>query len=229
MCLQFVDTLYIYLNIVHIVLQLYIQIAMVEQYVCVLDFEATCWDGTDDHEIIEFPSVLWRWTTAPTTFQLVDSIQLFVRPTHNPTVSAFCEGLTGISQAQVDAGITLESALAQHHAWLRGHVPDTSNVKFVTCGDWDIKTMLPRDMQANKLPYPASVYKNWVNVKQLFDHVTKSRKSMSMVRMLGALDLQLEGRHHSGIDDCRNISKIVRKLVELGLSVEHFRGFVRKL
>ena len=31
------------------------------RYICVLDFEATCWKENNNHEIIEFPSILWKW------------------------------------------------------------------------------------------------------------------------------------------------------------------------
>jgi ERI1 exoribonuclease 3 len=30
------------------------------------------------------------------------------------------------------------------------------------------------------------------------------------------IDLNLEGRHHSGIDDCKNIAKIVKELANKG-------------
>jgi hypothetical protein len=28
--------------------------------ICILDFEATCWEENGDHEIIEFPSVILK-------------------------------------------------------------------------------------------------------------------------------------------------------------------------
>ena len=37
-----------------------------------------------------------------------------------------------------------------------------------------------------------------------------------MPNMLEDLQLKLDGRHHSGIDDCRNIAKIVERLAKLG-------------
>lgn len=189
-------------------------------FVCVLDFEATCWDGSKEHEIIEFPSCLWHWTDKK-NIHLVDTIQIFVKPSKNPTVSDFCHRLTGITQEQVNSGVTLKEALIEHLRWLKRHVPNTSNVLFVTCGDWDLETMLPTDLAANDLPYPDEVYRRWVNIKKAFSRVTQTR-SLSMVKMLKALNLELEGRHHSGIDDCKNISKIFVKLVQLGFSQELF-------
>jgi inhibitor of KinA sporulation pathway (predicted exonuclease) len=37
---------------------------------------------------------------------------------------------------------------------------------------------------------------------------------MGMDKMLDYLKLPLDGHHHSGIDDCRNIAKICRALME---------------
>lgn len=34
--------------------------------------------------------------------------------------------------------------------------------------------------------------------------------------MLELLGLELEGRHHSGIDDAKNLTRIVQKLLEQG-------------
>ena len=39
-----------------------------------------------------------------------------------------------------------------------------------------------------------------------------------MADMLDSVGLKLEGRHHSGIDDARNIAKVCIKLVENGFS-----------
>ena len=41
-------------------------------------------------------------------------------------------------------------------------------------------------------------------------------KPAGMAGMLRALDLELVGRHHSGIDDARNIARIVITLLAKG-------------
>lgn len=52
----------------------------------------------------------------------------------------------------------------------------------------------------------------WVNVKKSFNKHYKRRKTSGMAAMLNILKLGLEGRHHSGIDDCKNIARIVERL-----------------
>ena len=81
---------------------------------------------------------------------------------------------------------------------------------FVTCGDWDLKTGLPVQCKYQQLQYPDYLRK-WINIKDAFRALT-GRKGYGMKTMLEDLSLELEGRHHSGIDDSKNIAKILRTL-----------------
>jgi len=67
------------------------------------------------------------------------------------------------------------------------------------------------------------IYHYWTNIKVLFKESwtplsemskKKQRKGMGMVRMLELLWIELEGRHHSGLDDSRNIAKILIQLMK---------------
>ena len=67
--------------------------------------------------------------------------------------------------------------------------------------------------------------RHWVNVKKTYAQSVPSRaarraKPSGMTGMLRGLGLPLEGRHHSGIDDCRNIASIVRVLAQRGVTIE---------
>ena len=42
-----------------------------------------------------------------------------------------------------------------------------------------------------------------------------------MTKMLAKLELNLEGKHHSGIDDCHNSARIFIELVEKGLNKQN--------
>ena len=194
-------------------------------YLIVLDFEATC-DSPErpsPQEIIEFPSVLL--TTK--TLEVVDTFEAFVRPYHHPVLSPFCRALTGIRQEEVDRGSLFNDVLAEHLAWLNSHgLPLTEDAAgpsytFVTCGDWDLATMLPAQCHAavppiDLVPWP---YRRWINIKRVFRAVC-GQKPNGMTGMLRALGLDLIGRHHRGIDDCHNIARIVRALLERGGTLE---------
>jgi inhibitor of KinA sporulation pathway (predicted exonuclease) len=191
----------------------------------VLDFEATCSDDRSEvpphkQEIIELPSVLVD-ARGPSP-KVVSEVQVYVRPMVLPKLTKFCTELTGITQEIVDAGVVFGSAFQKHQAWLRQQHLDPSapaNFAVVTCGDWDLKSMLPRNVQlwarttGEQLATPAC-YKRWINIKQSFSDLYQTRAS-GMPSMLSALNLKLEGKHHSGIDDCRNIARILCCLLQV--------------
>ena len=135
------------------------------RYICILDFEATCWKENGNHEIIEFPSILWKWTN--NDFKKISSIQNYVKPLKYPVVSQFCEQLTGISQEIVNNGMPLQNALNLHKKWLNDN-GDVDNTLIVTCGKWDIDIILPKDLKLNGMKKsPHCVYKKFINIKNL--------------------------------------------------------------
>jgi len=177
-----------------------------------MDFEATCeraeWcERRWQHEIIEFPAVLLD----AGNLEVVDEFRAFVRPTERPRLTAFCTELTSITQAEVDGGELLPVVLGRFSAWLTGHGLDAAAVLPVTCGDWDLKTMLPVECGRKWLEYPDAL-RRWCNIKDLFTQATQ-QSSRGMAGMLRTLGLRLEGHHHSGIDDSRNIARIFQTLL----------------
>ena len=180
------------------------------KYLAVLDFEATCWKNRNEHEIIEFPTVIIDIENK----MIIDRFQVFVKPVKEPILSPFCTELTGIQQSWVDQGATLQDALEQHAKFMSKY----ENSIIVTCGDWDLNVMLPKDLACKNIsPGNASFYKTWINIKKVFaERYSLRRRQMGMVGMLHILKMEVEGRHHSGIDDCTNIARIAVKLLEAG-------------
>jgi len=182
----------------------------------VLDFEATCEERSRIHnqEIIEFPSVLIELDTG----REVDAFSSFVRPVHNPILTEFCTALTSITQYDVDQAPLFLDVFAAHQEWLSGHSIDHDHALMVTCGDWDLRVMLPAQCElvgidVGDIP---PVYTRWLNVKDVYRRTLLVKRSKGMKRMLEALGLKLEGRHHRGIDDCYNIAKIMKNLLLRG-------------
>lgn len=188
---------------------------------CVLDFEKTCEDREKDstwgpQEIIEFPSVL----LSTSSNDIVGQFESFVKPVVNPALTAFCSELTGITQEQVNSASSLKEVLEKHHKWLREHAPEEDKCIFVTCGDMDLKTSLPQDpnIVGEELP---KCYQRWINIKKEFGSFytqwfKKGKQARNMTDMLERLEIPLGGHHHSGIDDCRNIAKVVQRMIAEG-------------
>lgn len=192
-------------------------------YYVVLDFEATCDSARAPvpQEIIEFPSVLLKGDT----MEVIDTFESFVRPVHHPTLTPFCTELTGISQADVDSADDFSVVYERHCSWLQHHglTAEDANFAYITCGDWDICKMLPQQMRTSRPPFEfvQRPWRRWVNIKHVFRDALSHRRmnqknAPGMMGMLRALSLSLEGRHHRGIDDCRNIARIAKALVDRG-------------
>ena len=214
---------------------------MADWYV-VLDFEATCDAGrrprqysgdasardvrvASDQEVIELPSVLVEGATGA----LVTvpgwggppagpgEFQMYVRPRVHPSLTDFCVNLTGITQDKVCDAPPFAAVLQRFETWLRGHglLGGDATMCIVTCGDWDMKTMMPRQCYASGIDVPDWA-KTWINVKHVFEQCGYARHAGGMMQMLAALGIRHKGRHHSGLDDCRNIALILQRFVADG-------------
>ena len=84
---------------------------------------------------------------------------------------------------------------------------------YVTCGDWDLNTMLPKQCNTSQIELPAHFH-HWINVKKSFARSKKGNYPRTLSQMLKELDLVFEGRQHSGIDDVHNIVRIVQALAK---------------
>eukprot|EP00211_Chloroparvula_japonica_P016396 CAMPEP_0119127530 /NCGR_PEP_ID=MMETSP1310-20130426/6049_1 /TAXON_ID=464262 /ORGANISM="Genus nov. species nov., Strain RCC2339" /LENGTH=190 /DNA_ID=CAMNT_0007117801 /DNA_START=99 /DNA_END=667 /DNA_ORIENTATION=- len=180
-----------------------------EDFILVLDFECA-WDAPPvprEEEIIEFPSVLMRGG------KVVDEIQMYVRTEILQQIHPETTAITGITQEQVSGGLRLDAALAKHEEWLRGHgVVGQGGVKtkplmLATCGDFDGR-MIQKQAKRMGLVVPPYL-SEWVNIKEVYRYHFKKRGQKGMAGMLKEQGLELQGRHHSGIDDCRNLAGLV--------------------
>jgi inhibitor of KinA sporulation pathway (predicted exonuclease) len=220
-----------------------------EIYLCFLDFEATCEDRSDIHEVIEFPSVLYKWSFAvpskrsrpeflPSSFEFISEFQQFVKPKNDSVLSEFCKNLTHIRQEQVDAGTSFPEAMSLHYQWLRVNIPEfeTKTVYVVTCGNWDLKTMAPVEYQIHSMTRDdiPSVYLQFINIKKDFQALHKgdkkaARQGRSLAGMLSYYDLQFVGTPHSGIDDCRNIARIWEQMIKSGYYIKNLQKTIQKV
>eukprot|EP00937_MAST-01D_sp_MAST-1D-sp2_P008276 g8276.t1 len=182
------------------------------EWLAVLDFEATCLKDQRirPQEIIELPTVLLHVRTRARV-----EFQRYVRPTHHPRLSAFCTELTGIEQHTVDAADEFLPAFREHRRWLAQQTGG-ARFLFVTCGDWDLKTALPAQLAALGERALPREYARWCNVKRAFEALRggKARGMMDMIDRTPGL--AHTGRHHSGIDDCRNIAGVCEGLLDAG-------------
>ncbi|XP_023617642.1 ERI1 exoribonuclease 3 isoform X5 [Myotis lucifugus] len=198
-------------------------------YFLVLDFEATCdKPQIQPQEIIEFPILKLNGRT----MEIESTFHMYVQPVIHPQLTPFCTELTGIIQAMVDGQPSLQQVLERVDEWMAKEGLLDPNVKsiFVTCGDWDLKIMLPGQCQYLGLPV-ADYFKQWINLKKAYSFAMGCWPKNGLLDMNKGLSLQHIGRPHSGIgqsfhmspwqpDDCKNIANIMKTLA--------YRGFIFK-
>ncbi|XP_038046210.1 3'-5' exoribonuclease 1-like [Patiria miniata] len=187
-------------------------------YLCVIDFEATCEEPTPiDYiqEIIEFPIVLVNTKT----MEIEDSFDSFIKPLLNPRLSKFCKELTSITQVEVDKADTFPVVLSQVHRWMKSKALGTEHsFIIVTDGPWDMNMYLNVQCKLSQVPYPAYA-RQWINLCKTFSNFYKTKR-MCLRNMLGALEMGFDGRPHRGKDDAMNIANIAIRLMQDGCELE---------
>lgn len=178
----------------------------------VIDLEATCSQAPEAPiprhvmETIEIGAVLLDPSFAP-----VGELQTFVRPVRTPRLTAFCTKLTSIRQADVDGAPTFPEAMEA----LARFLGDGERPRFCSWGDYD-RHQLTQDAAYHRVALPLGAAH--LNLKRRFSerlaeesapHDLRSRKKYGMAGALRLRGLGLEGTHHRGIDDARNIARLV--------------------
>lgn len=173
--------------------------------IVVIDLEATCWKSIipegRSNEIIEIGICL----IDTQTHELSDNRSIIVKP-EKSEISEFCTELTTLTQEQVDQGISLKEA----SEILKSEYLSRSRV-WASYGAYDLN-QFTKECLNKKIDYPFSP--SHINVKTLFAIKQKLQKEVGMSSALDILGIELEGTHHRGVDDAKNISKILVELLK---------------
>ena len=129
----------------------------------------------------------------------------YVRPEVHPKLTYYCRNLTGITQDQVDEAPTLVELLPSVQAWLEsrgfGDGAEDKKYLFVTCGSWDLKHALPRNLDYHKVAYPEE-FIPWHNLKESYMSHFHLKHCPPFVHMLKELQqVQQVYYHRLGIKD----------------------------
>lgn len=162
----------------------------------ILDLEATCEENNRNFpkEIIEIGAV-----KIDDNKKIIDTFNVFVKPILTNKLTNFCKQLTSIKQEDIDSAEKFSVVINEFKNWI-------GKEDYVLCswGFYD-KNQLIQDCNLHKLN------SNWVNrhisLKHQFGNI-RNMKPCGMEKALNILKLPLDGTHHRGIDDAKNISKI---------------------
>ena len=175
----------------------------------VIDLEATCCDrGTierEESEIIEIGAVM----VDAGTLAAVDEFSTFVRPVRHHTLTGFCTNLTSIQQEDVDQAPKLPEAFTKLVAWAEQYADHL----FCSWGDYD-RNQIGRECRNKQIDRPFAEG-HW-NLKQKFSEQLGTEQRFGMAAALEEVNLELRGTHHRGIDDARNIARLLPFIVSDG-------------
>lgn len=170
------------------------------RYFLVIDLEATCDDQgripRQDMETIELGAVLVDGDSmAP-----ISEFQRFIKPAVHRTLTPFCRELTSIRQEDVDGAASFPEVIRDLEAWL-----SPRQALFGSWGAYD-RGQLQQDADRYNMSIP------WLsphlNIKKEFSRMVGG-KPCGMAAALEKLKLPLKGTHHRGIDDARNIARLL--------------------
>ncbi|PSR88914.1 hypothetical protein PHLCEN_2v5063 [Hermanssonia centrifuga] len=175
--------------------------------------------------------------------EIVDEFRSFVKPVWRPQLSSFCTALTGITQDNVDSAPLFHTLLhTSFHDFLarNGLIDAVTGARLVpfcwcTDGPWDVRDFVVKQCFISKIRLPPwlsgdvmdvrRVVTRWLEKNDPQRRATGSvaftsprRKSLPITRQLHLLGLgAFEGRQHCGIDDTRNVARIVIELARQGM------------
>ncbi|CAI0440946.1 unnamed protein product [Linum tenue] len=175
-------------------------------------------------EILEFPVLL----IDTRTMSVVDLFHRFVRPTamSEQRVDEYIEnkyGKFGVDRVWHDTALPFvevvqqfEDWLIQHCLWEKKQNGSLNRAAFVTCGNWDVKTQVPKQCVVSKMKLPP-YFNEWINLKDVYlNFYNPKQEARGMRTMMEQLKMPMLGSHHLGIDDTRNIARIVLRMLADG-------------
>ncbi|MCP4520463.1 MAG: exonuclease domain-containing protein [Cytophagales bacterium] len=171
----------------------------------IVDLEATCWNpkGNHQNEIIEIGAVM-----VDEDQDIISEFELFVKPTLNPILSDFCTELTSITQKDVDNAPLFPEAIQRFRTWI-----GTEEYLLCSWGHYD-KIQFKNDCKLHRLG--AGWLDEHISLKHQYAELANLRRGgIGMKKALEREGFSLEGTHHRGIDDARNITKIFLKYFDL--------------
>lgn len=181
----------------------------------ILDLEATCSEDNSikrsDMELIEIGAVI----VSLDDFDILDKLQLYIRPVVTPKLTAFCTQLTGITQETVDAAQIFSMAVPVYKAWLSRH-PEV--IAWASWGNYD-KGQFELDYARHGV---SDLHAGWPhhNLKTLFAKATGQRR-MGLGRAVKYAGVTFEGRAHYGLDDAVNMARLLTMVPKFGAVIRN--------
>lgn len=173
----------------------------------VTDLEATCCDKEtiprDESEIIEIGSVLVDFNNGK--IEIIDEFQTFIKPVIHHQLTDFCVDLTKITQKMVDESPEFKEAYANFDKWIKGH----DEMIFASWGGYDARQFI-RSCTKHNTTFMFNK-DDCLNLKELYakNKPLSKKRGIGLGRALKMEGLEFIGSPHRGIDDAKNIARLL--------------------
>lgn len=165
----------------------------------ILDLEATCWQDRSikrQSEIIEIGAVKINERR-----EVIDEFNAFIRPQLHPTLSEFCTELTTIEQVDIDNAQDFKTVISDFWNW----IDLTEEYLLCSWGFYD-KSQFKKDCELHMMK--TNWLKHHISLKHQYSKIKGTKKLLGMKGALMKENIPLDGTHHRGIDDAKNIAKL---------------------
>lgn len=182
--------------------------------IIIVDVEATCWpaeerlQSAENMEIIEIGAVV-----ANRSGEVLGKFSCLVRPVESPILSTFCSQLTGITQAMVAKERTLDESMPQFNNW----VSDSGAKIWASWGRYDL-SQFQSETERKGIPTELLGLPH-LNLKRAWRRSTRA-KGQSLKAALQHHQLDFAGTHHRGLDDSKNVSRLLPYITDEKLALE---------
>jgi len=93
-------------------------------------------------------------------------------------------------------------------------------------GPWDFQKFLYMQCSHSGIPYPTWAH-SWIDVRKMFS-IWFGVRRRGIVKMLKYIGLKFEGNQHCGLDDSKNIARIMLHIANDGCTISntsHIKDF----
>ena len=175
-------------------------------HIMVVDFEATCGPGVSKTaaEIIEVGAILYSFQDDLTNVE-APTFHRYIKPQIVSTLTRFCIRLTGITQEQVNNGVSFTTMVLEWIEFLSENDCTASEVLFAAWTEFDIKQLRREVTRSNiTLEFPHSI-----DLQKAYKTTQKDGSIKSVAKALAEQNLEFVGREHSAIDDAHNTARLL--------------------
>lgn len=170
-------------------------------------------------EMLEFPVL-----AIDARSEFFDVFHRFVRPPGmseqevNQCVEARYSDKLGVDRVWHETAIPFKEVMEQFENWLMNYGMWTKGkgeclyrVAFVSCGDGDLKAKLAQQCRESGMELPL-YFMEWIDLKDAYKDFYK-RTATGTAEMMEQLQIPTLESHHLGIDDAKDIARILQRML----------------